>query len=294
MSPGRPAATLAARAKINLRLDVLDRQANGLHGIRSMVADLEIADDVKIIERYGEFSVTCEGADIPERENLAWLAAQSLGVDLSGLQVHIRKRIPMQSGLGGGSSDAAAVLRGLTGIFAARRMPLSKDKVHEATRVGSDVPACMVPGFKIVEGTGDIVRPIPVPAPPWGIVLLRPNAAVPTSEAYRLLDAAREEGAQLRAEREFVALRSAIGSRNFARALTLLTNDFQPVIELVFPPVASARERLQAAGATATLLCGSGSCVAGFFENRGAAETATRKIQRNDGEWIVSTGFARA
>jgi len=200
----------------------------------------------------------------------------------------------MQSGLGGGSSDAAAVLRGLTSIFAARRMPLSKDKVHEATQVGSDVPACMVPGFKIVEGTGEIVRPIPVPAPPWGIVLLRPNVGVPTSEAYRLLDAARERGAQSGAESEFVSLRNAIGSRNFARALNWLTNDFQPVVELVFPLVASARERLQAAGAKATLLCGSGSCVAGFFENRGAAEGALKKIPRDDGEWIVSTGFARA
>ena len=258
-----------------------------------MVADLEVADEVKILERAGAFSVTCEGADIPEHENLAWLAAQRLGVDLSGLHVHIRKRIPMQSGLGGGSSDAAAVLRGLTSIFAARRMPLPKDRVHDATRVGSDVPACMVPGFKIVEGTGDIVRPIPVPAPPWGVVLLRPNVGVPTSEAYRLLDAAREQGAQPGSESEFVSLRGAIGSRNFARALPLLTNDFQPIIELVFPPVASARERLQAAGATATLLCGSGSCVAGFFENRGAAETAMRKIPSDDGEWVVSTGFAR-
>lgn len=294
MSSGRPAAALAARAKINLRLDVLDRQPGGLHAIRSMVADLEIADDVEIFHRSGAFAVTCEGADIPERENLAWLAAQRLGVDLSGLHVNIRKRIPIQAGLGGGSADAAAVLRALISIFTARRMPLSKDKVHAATRVGSDVPACMVPGFKIVEGTGEIVRPIPVPAPPWGIILLRPAVGVPTSEAYRLLDAAREQGAQTGTETELIALRSAIGARNFERALTLLNNDFQQVVELVFPQVASVRERLRAVGATATLLCGSGSCVAGFFEDRHAADIAFRKISRADGEWTVSTGFARA
>ena len=294
MSSRRPAAALAARAKINLRLDVLDRQPSGLHAIRSMVAELEVADDVEIFNRPGDFSVTCEGADIPERENLAWLAAQRLGVNLSDLHVNIRKRIPMQAGLGGGSADAAAVLRALTSIFSARRTPLSKDKVHAATRVGSDIPACMVPGFKIVEGTGDVVRPIPVPPPQWGILLVRPAGGVPTSEAYRLLDAAREQGAQQGEEADFVALRNAIGSRDLTRALALLKNDFQPVVELVFPQVASARERLQAVGATTTLLCGSGSCVAGFFPDRSAAEIAFRKIARADGDWIITTGFARA
>jgi len=293
MSPGRPAATLAARAKINLRLDVLDRKSTGLHAIRSMIADLEIADDVSILVGDGKFSVTTQGADIPERENLVWLAAQRLGVDLTGLHVHIQKRIPMQSGLGGGSSDAAAALRGLTSIFAARRMPLSKDKVHEATRVGSDVPACMVPGFKVVEGTGEIVRPIPVPSPPWGIVLLRPTVGVPTAEAYRLLDAAREKGAKPGLESEFVALRTAIGTRDLGRAQRWLANDFQSIVELVFPQVEAARQRLSAIGASVTLLCGTGSCVAGFFESRALADAAVKKLTVGEGEWVVSTGFAR-
>jgi len=293
MSPGRPAATLAARAKINLRLDVLDRKASGLHAIRSMIADLEIADDISILVEDGKFSVTTHGADIPERENLVWLAAQRLGVDLTGLHVHIQKRIPMQSGLGGGSSDAAAALRGLTSIFAARRMPLSKDRVHEATRVGSDVPACMVPGFKVVEGTGDIVRPIPVPPPPWGIVLLRPNVGVPTAEAYRLLDAAREKGAKPGLESEFVALRTAIGTRDLGRAQRWLANDFQSIVELVFPQVEEARQRLSAIGASVTLLCGTGSCVAGFFDSRASADAAVKKLTIGKSEWVVSTGFAR-
>jgi len=293
MSPGRPAATLAARAKINLRLDVLDRKSTGLHAIRSMIADLEIADDISILVGDGKFSVTTQGADIPERENLVWLAAQRLGVDLTGLHVHIQKRIPMQSGLGGGSSDAAAALRGLTSIFAARRMPLSKDNVHEATRVGSDVPACMVPGFKVVEGTGEIVRPIPVPSPPWGIVLLRPTVGVPTAEAYRLLDAAREKGAKPGLESEFVALRTAIGTRDLGRAQRWLANDFQSIVELVFPQVEAARQRLSAIGASVTLLCGTGSCVAGFFESRALADAAVKKLTVGKGEWVVSTGFAR-
>jgi 4-diphosphocytidyl-2-C-methyl-D-erythritol kinase len=292
MTAASSGVVLPARAKLNVRLEVLARQPSGLHGIRSLIGDLGIADDIELIETPGEFGVECEGADIPERENLVWLAATRLGVDLSGLRVRIRKRIPIQAGLGGGSADAAAVLRALIARFASRAAPIPDEKVKSAMAVGSDVPACMVPGFKIVEGTGDVVKPVSIQAPPWGVLLLRPAAGVPTAEAYRLIDAARAETTPMWSEVEVLELCRAIALRDFQRACELMHNDFQPVIELIFPSVADVRTRLRGAGAAATLLCGSGSCVAGFFQTRDAAAAALKSLPVVPGEWAAATGFA--
>lgn len=285
---------LPARAKLNLRLDVLGLQPGGLHGVRSLIGDLVFGDEVEITEAAGPFAVRIDGAAIPERENLAWLAATRLGLDLQGLRILIRKRIPMQAGLGGGSTDAAATLRGLRDIFAKRGSPIPDDRIRNAARVGSDVPACLVRGFKIVEGTGDVVRRLPLPAPPWGLVLLRPPVGVPTAEAYRLIDAGRADGPSPSSESDLLQLCKAIEAHDFARACSLLYNDFQPVIELVFPVIAEVRRRLRAAGASATLLCGSGSCVAGFFESRAAAAAAHKSLKTTEGEWATSTCFADA
>ena len=283
-----------ARAKLNLRLDVLGMQPGGLHAVRSLIGDLVFGDDVELSERPGAFSVETEGADIAERDNLAWMAATRLGIDLSGLHVRIRKRIPMQAGLGGGSSDAAAVLRLLRELFATRGAPIPDARIRNAARVGSDVPACLVRGFKRVESTGDVVAREQLPIPPWGLLLLRPPVGVPTSEAYRLLDAGRSGAAPAPPEREFQELCNAIQSNDFARACSLLHNDFQPVIELIFPSVAEARQRLRAAGAAGTLLCGSGSCVAGFFETTAAAAAAHKTLKTGEGEWATATCFADA
>jgi len=294
MKAGSLSTVLPARAKLNVRLEVLGLTAGGLHEIRSLIADLGIADEIELFEAPGEFSVACEGADIPERENLVWLAATRLGVDLTGLHVRIRKRIPMQAGLGGGSADAAAALRALIERFARHATPVPVENIRNARRVGSDVAACMVPGFKIVEGTGDKVKPLSIPPPPWGVLLLRPVAGVPTSEAYRLIDAARGQTLPARTQVEVLELCRAIALRDFGRTCELLHNDFQPVIEMIFPSVADARERLRAAGAEATLLCGSGSCVAGFFKTREAAAAALDSLSTLPGEWTAATGFANA
>src|SRR5271166_3108216 len=232
MKAGSLSTVLPARAKLNVRLEVLGLTAGGLHEIRSLIADLGIADEIELFEAPGEFSVACEGADIPERENLVWLAATRLGVDLTGLHVRIRKRIPMQAGLGGGSADAAAALRALIERFARHATPVPVENIRNARRVGSDVAACMVPGFKIVEGTGDKVKPLSIPPPPWGVLLLRPVAGVPTSEAYRLIDAARGQTLPARTQVEVLELCRAIALRDFGRTCELLHNDFQPVIEM--------------------------------------------------------------
>src|ERR1700682_2827574 len=107
---------LSARAKLNLALSLGGVRANGLHEVRSFVASLTLADDLWFEPHDGRFTVICDGIGLPERENLAFRAGEALGADQHGVQIRIRKRIPTEAGLGGGSADAAAALLGLTRI----------------------------------------------------------------------------------------------------------------------------------------------------------------------------------
>jgi 4-diphosphocytidyl-2-C-methyl-D-erythritol kinase len=287
--------TLAARAKLNLRLEIFGRRPDGLHELRSLMAELALADELSILASPAGFYLECEGALIPERENLAWRAATTLGVDLSGLRVQLRKHIPTQAGLGGGSADAAAMLRVAAERARERGHAISDAALMRfAAQLGSDVPACLLPGFKLVEGAGETVRPLAISPPPWGIVLLQPAARVSTPDAYRLLDESRGMDVPSREGDAVDTLCAAIGAGDFLKACSLLHNDFLPAVAQRFTSIARAQERLRAVGAAATLLCGSGSCVAGFFETTDAARRAHAEIRLSSQEWSCATTFADA
>jgi 4-diphosphocytidyl-2-C-methyl-D-erythritol kinase len=240
----------------------------------------------------GPFRFECEGAHIPEHENLAWKAAKLLGVDLSGLHVLLRKRIPLQAGLGGGSADAAAMLHLVADEARAQGHAVTDEMlVRFAASLGSDVAACLFRGFKMVEGAGERVRPLAMPAPSWGIVLLQPDVRVATSDAYRLLDETRGVDVP-RPSGALDVLIAALGAGDFALACAHLHNDFEPVISAAFPAIAAAGSRLRDAGASETLLCGSGSCVAGFFESVDAAQRAHGRLQAGASEWCRVTTLA--
>lgn len=286
------AITRPANAKVNLRLEVGPR-AGERHLLVSVIASLELADELRFTPSSDPFEVKAFDPQIPERENLIWRAAHALGVHLPNVVVSVSKRIPLQAGLGGGSADAAAALIGLASILQRNGQPLSPTQIRDAAaQVGSDVPSALLPGLKIVGGTGEAVAPYACAAPPWGVVLIKPVVGSVTGRAYALLD---EAGATHAIDDDaFDRARSmchAFASHDFTRFLELLHNDFDPVIERAFPEVVSVRERLSGSGAAGTILCGSGSCVAGFFADRGAADAAVEHIKVNQDEWLTVTGF---
>ena len=284
--------SLEAHAKLNLRLEV-GLLAGSLHRLVSVFAELELADKLQFTPAAG-FQVACERIDLAERDNLAWRAAQALRRELPGVRIVIEKNIPMQAGLGGGSADAAAVLRGLALILSDGNTPLSHEQLAEAALlVGSDVPGFLSTGLRIVSGVGDVVVRRSAQAPPWGIALLRPPVGSTTARAYALLDAAGIPHDLGDLEVAFAEdMCAAYGTSDFNRFIELLHNDFTTVIERELPAVAHARERLRRAGARATILCGSGSCVAGFFETRTAAREAIEHVSVGEDEWIYATGFS--
>lgn len=210
-----------AYAKLNLTLDVLGRREDGYHDLQSVMQTISIRDDVELDVGTGKpWSLSCSQPGIPEDEsNLAWRAAETycraMKKDPEGIAIRITKRIPSQAGLGGGSADAAAVLRALNRHYGE---PLSRLALAElGAEVGSDVPFCTLMGTAMVEGRGERLRPLPG-MPDCVFVVCKPDFSVSTPELYRVIDS--------------VAIPRRPDNRAIERAL--LAGDLKAVAEQVY------------------------------------------------------------
>lgn len=180
-----------AFAKVNLTLDVLGKREDGYHDLQSVMQTISIRDDVEIDVGTGKpWILECSREELPQgEENLAWKAAKifcdTMKIDPDGLAIRITKRIPSGAGLGGGSADAAAVLRALNRHFDS---PLSIFALAElGAQVGSDVPFCVVGGTAMVEGRGERLRKLP-DMPECIFVVCKPEFSVSTPELYKRID----------------------------------------------------------------------------------------------------------
>lgn len=256
--------TLRAPAKLNLSLEVLGRRDDGLHALRSVMVPVDLCDELRI-ERSQDGAFTC---DVPELQtgNLAERAMRSLGI--SGFRVALHKAIPTGAGMGGGSSDAAAILlaaqRGVFGEVA------QTDYLAAARSLGSDVPFFLVETAALVEGTGERVTALG-PVPPWHAVVVKPPVAVSTAWAYAQIDASPRE-TRPRSTSVSLQLGEALQRAEFDGVVALLQNDFEDVLAPSTPEIASALQALRAAGAPHPLLTGSGSCVFALTQTAAQAE----------------------
>jgi 4-diphosphocytidyl-2-C-methyl-D-erythritol kinase len=267
--------TTLAPAKVNLVLRVGPVRADGFHDIRSLMVPLDLGDDVavRISPRPGE--VRCAVPGFPELEgdqNLAARAARAFrtrfGIE-NGIAIRILKRTPVTAGLGGGSSDAAAVLRCLARAF---RIRDGRALADVGLAIGSDVPFFLGPGPAWAAGRGERLRPVKVP--PLHLVLLYPEdpaLAIRAGDAYRWLDAAREESGEP----------PRLGRAGPFRP-TLLGNDLQAPCISRRPALSALLGLLVGAGTTAAIMSGSGPTVFGVFERRAAAKEAMGAIRAQD------------
>jgi 4-diphosphocytidyl-2-C-methyl-D-erythritol kinase len=247
---------LKAPAKINLTLEVLARRSDGYHGVRSVMVPLDLADELAF-EPASAFSFDCDRRELADERNLAVTALESAFGSLPPVRILLSKRIPVQAGLGGGSSDAAAVLRAaMSGAFGPTP---PKDWLRLARGLGSDVPFFLAGTAALVEGTGERVTPAGA-IPQWHVLIVKPPVAVSTAEAYRELDA-RERPQRPRNGSASIAMLEALQRGDFAAAEGMLQNDFHDATAARTPEIAAAVEALRAAGASNALLAGSGSCV---------------------------------
>jgi 4-diphosphocytidyl-2-C-methyl-D-erythritol kinase len=276
---------VTAQAKVNLFLHILAREKSGYHQLETAFCRLALADDVLVhtqpARMGGIRTIDCRGADVgPAGRNLAFRAAVAYADARgwpAGFRIEIEKRIPVGGGLGGGSSDAAAVLKAaMSGAFGPAP---DLDWVATARSLGSDVPFFLVGTGALVEGTGERLTPVGS-LPVWWVLIVRPSVAVDTAQAYHLLASSRRNGAPSRprsTSRTLAAL-DALQRGDFLALQKNLVNDFhEPILE-AHPLVAQAHASMIAAGAPEALLSGSGSCLFALFEDEAEAREAESKL----------------
>ncbi|HTI34192.1 MAG TPA: 4-(cytidine 5'-diphospho)-2-C-methyl-D-erythritol kinase [Miltoncostaea sp.] len=257
--------TLEAPAKINLRLEVGPRRADGVNPLRSLMVALDAPRDRVRVEMARERAVLCEGIEGPA--NLAWTALDALEEETGRplpLRVEIAKAIPAQAGLGGGSSDAAAVLVAADRLLGLGLGATRLERV--AARVGSDVPFFVRGGAQWAEGRGEVLTP--ARAPRFAVLLTMPDAGLSTGAVYARFDED-PPPAPGGGDDPPAAMPALAG---------WLRNDLWPAARALAPALAEREAALRAAGAPAVLLCGSGACMAGVFPDRRSAEAAAARL----------------
>jgi 4-diphosphocytidyl-2-C-methyl-D-erythritol kinase len=274
------AVSEAAPAKLNLCLHVTGRRADGYHLLDSLVVFADVADRVSAAPGEGlSLKVTGpEGAGLAAQpDNLVLRAARALGV--TGAALVLEKHLPLASGIGGGSADAAAALRALARLTG-RALP----PAEQVLRLGADVPVCLASRPARMSGIGEVLAPLP-PLPPLWAVLANPRVAVPTPQVFAALT--RRDNPPL-PDLPVAALASA---QSFAVWLAQHTRN-----DLVAPArrVASILAEVQSALAATpdcllARMSGSGGTHFGLFASATAAETAARSLSdAHPGWWVVS------
>ena len=279
----KASVALQAPAKLNLTLEVLNRVAGGLHGIRSVMVPLDLCDEIEITLGGEALQFVCDDPALQD-DNLAARAYRALGLQ-AGAKIALRKNIPTQAGLGGGSSDAAAILLAAQrGVFGAVP-PI--DYLAAALELGSDVPFFLVETAALVEGTGERVTALGR-VPGWHAVVIKPPVATATKEAYEALDA-RERPQRPRNDSVSLAMGEALQRAEFDRVVELLQNDFLDVASST-PEVARAIEMLQAAGGKA-MLTGSGSAVYALARTAADRDSLAKRVEPEPEFEIFSCAF---
>lgn len=270
-----------APAKVNLFLRILGRRPDGFHEIETLFQAVDLADEVTVVRGRPGVRLEVDGPDLgPVEQNLAHRAArlylEGAGVAATdGVTVRLRKRIPAGAGLGGGSSDAAAVLRCMDVLWAGALAP--PDLALAAASLGSDVPFFLgaAGALALGRGRGEILRALP-PLPEARLVLVLPPVHVATGPAYGAL-AARRVVEPPNPREPWDPARLALGWAGVAQDAE---NDFEAVVPPLHPPVASSLRALRAAGAAPALLSGSGAACFGVFPGPDAAAAAAGDLSR--------------
>lgn len=248
-----------AFAKVNLTLDVLGKRDDGYHDLKSVMQTISVRDDIEIDIGTGKpWTLSCDKDNIPTDEtNLAWKAAKvffdATGKDPEGLTIRITKRIPCEAGLGGGSADAAAVLRALNRYY---DNPFSILALAElGAMVGCDVPFCTLCGTALVEGRGERLRKL-ADMPDTFFVVCKPNFSVSTPELYKKID---ESVISRRPDHS--AMESALLSSDIGKVAENLVNVFDPIVTKDHLELNYIKSIFNSYGAFGYQMTGSGSAV---------------------------------
>jgi len=285
---------LEAPAKINITLEVVRKLRNGYHAIRSILVRLDdLSDTIEVRVTKGERGITLASTskDIPTSEsNTCYRAAAAYFAAIgepAGAHIHIKKNIPIAAGLGGGSSDAAAVLLALNTHFIGRLAPRKLETL--SATIGKDVPFFLGGGKAcFVSGTGEILRPIPA-FPRSHFLIVNSGVAVSTTDAYQAI--AGSAWFMSHADRTNISatMVAAIRARDTAKFAATLFNDFETCIEQLHPIVKEIKQALLAFGARGALMTGSGPTVFGLFASKSALVRAEKNLRKHYAGLVIAS-----
>lgn len=251
--------SVKAPAKINLTLDVLGKREDGYHEVEMVMTTIDLADRIDIYPRGDDkITIDCSAYFVPLGEKnhvfqIAKLLKEKLGIK-KGVHFYIHKRIPVAAGLAGGSSDAAAAIRGLNRLW---NLGLTLQEMAQiGSEIGSDVAFCVYGGTALAKGRGEQITPLPSPPPAW-VILAKPPMGVSTSEIYGKvhMDVVNQYPAKSQKMVE------AIMKRNYDQVYESMGNHLETVTLSLYPEVRRLKEQMIRFGADAALMSGSGPTV---------------------------------
>jgi 4-diphosphocytidyl-2-C-methyl-D-erythritol kinase len=269
---------LRAPAKVNYRLDVLRRRADGYHDLRMIMQRIDLCDEITISLRESPgILVTCGREGVPDGpDNIAWRAADILlkkSGRQTGIDISIAKKIPVAAGLGGGSSDAATVLMGLNELLG---LGLSDEELMEiGVTLGADVPFFIFKACALAEGIGERLTSISEIPGLW-LVIVNPNIHVSTAWVYKNLQLTTDKADNI----------IPLLYKGIEDVSAILHNDLESVTLGRFHQIGRIKERLLAAGAHGALMSGSGPTVFGLFEDEETAQRVANELAL-ESDWFV-------
>lgn len=269
--------TLSSFAKINLDLRVLGTRPDGFHDLKTVFQSLALFDSVTVSVRRGPLAVECDEPDIPtDHRNLVWKAASLLHRVATGkstpprdILIDLRKRVPSEAGLGGGSSNAAMTLLALNALWKLKLDLPTLSRI--GSRLGADVPYFLVGGTALGLGRGDDIYPL-ADMPAVHVVILRPGFGVATADAYKWFDEETRKTLKEPAPRRIPP--------GWPAWSATLRNDLEIPVVRHHPAIGRIRQSLLDAGATFAAMSGSGSAVFGLFERSDAARRTANDLAR--------------
>lgn len=264
--------SLDSPGKVNLRLEVLGRRPDGFHQLRSLMERVSLSDEVHLNIVEKGIVVTCDHESVPNDEsNVAFKAVKEILAYSSrnvGIEVHIKKRIPVAAGMGGGSSNAATVIKGINQLL---KLKLSKEKLMQiGLKVGADVPFFLFEGPALAEGVGEQLKKIKA-MPKLLFLIVNPNISVLTKSVYSKFPLETIGNGQFEVPNAYRT------KRDVAK---IVFNDLEKVTIKDYPIIGEIKDSLIKMGALASLMTGSGPTVFGIFSDKPKLEKAYEKMEK--------------
>jgi 4-diphosphocytidyl-2-C-methyl-D-erythritol kinase len=277
---------IRAYAKINIGLHILGKRPDGFHNLETIFREIDLYDEIRL-QPADKIAMNADSILVPiDASNLCMKAAQLLQKEKrikKGVEIFLVKKIPLGAGLGGGSSDAASVLRGLNKMW---KLNLSDNDLRAlAGQLGADVPFFITGGNAYATGRGEILYHFDLDIPYW-ITLVTPPVHISTAWAYnglKLTRNGRPTGFQQKIEKQM---------RKPQELPSLIQNDFEPSIFRIYPKIKETKEKLMQAGALFSMMTGSGSSVFGFFKNEQKAKDVRTLFPAGYQVTITAPSFA--